>query len=96
MTINGILFVLSTGCRWRDMPRSYGAPATAWRRLKQWSDNGIWESIMMSIQKTAYKSGKLSLKTISVDSSLIESKKGASSSNTTATRRKTVLNSMPQ
>jgi transposase len=30
--INGILFVLTTGCRWRDVPRRYGAPVTAWRR----------------------------------------------------------------
>jgi len=35
-TINGILYVLITGCKWMDMPRKYGAPVTAWRRLKRW------------------------------------------------------------
>jgi transposase len=34
--INGILFVLITGCRWGDMPVIYGSRATAWRRLKWW------------------------------------------------------------
>ena len=27
-TINGILYVLVTGCKWGDMPRKYGAPVT--------------------------------------------------------------------
>jgi transposase len=30
-----------TGCRWGDMPESYGSYATAWRRLKRWSEEGI-------------------------------------------------------
>jgi len=38
--INGILFVLTTGCRWRDVPRRYGTPVTAWRRLRWWSEEG--------------------------------------------------------
>jgi transposase len=24
-TLNGILYVLTTGCRWMDMPREYGS-----------------------------------------------------------------------
>jgi transposase len=27
-TLNGILFVLQSGCRWKDVPRRYGAPTT--------------------------------------------------------------------
>lgn len=27
-TIEGIPYVLLTGCRWQDLPREYGAPAT--------------------------------------------------------------------
>jgi transposase len=33
-TLNGILYVLRTGCRWEDVPREYGSPATFWRRLR--------------------------------------------------------------
>jgi transposase len=28
-TINGILYILTTGCLWYDMPRRYGAKETA-------------------------------------------------------------------
>jgi hypothetical protein len=27
-TIEGILYVLLTGCRWQDLPREYGVPTT--------------------------------------------------------------------
>ena len=27
-TLNGILYVLKTGCTWADMPRQYGSPTT--------------------------------------------------------------------
>jgi putative transposase len=33
--INGILYVVATGCRWREMPREYGSYVTAWRRLQE-------------------------------------------------------------
>jgi hypothetical protein len=38
--INGILYVLTTGCRWMNMPPEYGSYKTAWRRLKRWQDEG--------------------------------------------------------
>ena len=49
-TLNGILYVLVTGCRWRDMPRSYGAYQTVWRRHKSWSEEGIWRRILSALQ----------------------------------------------
>src|SRR6516225_12208064 len=42
-TIEGILYVLITGCRWQDLPREYGAPTTAWRRLTRWDEEGVWD-----------------------------------------------------
>jgi transposase len=38
--LNGILYVLTSGCRWMDMPPEYGSYKTAWRRLKRWQDEG--------------------------------------------------------
>ena len=35
VTINGIMFVLVTGCRWREMPEKYGSKSTAHRRLQK-------------------------------------------------------------
>lgn len=38
--INGILYVLITGCRWVDMPSKYGDDSTANRRLGSWEKQG--------------------------------------------------------
>ena len=31
----GILWVLTTGARWKDLPERYPSPATCWRRLQE-------------------------------------------------------------
>lgn len=80
-TINGILYVLNTGCRWHDMPQCYGAYQTAWRRLKWWSREGVWDRLLTASQEHACAIGKLTLETIAIDSTLIDSKKGANQQN---------------
>lgn len=75
-TINGILYVLITGCKWEDMPRRYGAPVTAWRRLKRWQEEGIWQDLMSRLQERAYQEGKLDLDKAIIYSSTIAAKKG--------------------
>jgi len=82
-TINGIFYVLMMGSRWQDMPRCYGSHKTTWRRHKRWSEEGIWAKILAASQEQAYATGKLSLETVAVDSTLIDSKKAVNLSDTT-------------
>jgi transposase/quinol monooxygenase YgiN len=44
-TLDGILYVLRTGCRWQDIPPELGNPVTCWRRLTQWEDDGVWDRL---------------------------------------------------
>ena len=76
-TINGILHVLTTGCRWREMPERYGSKSTAHLRLQKWQQKGIWKKILSSAIKSAHKSGKLNIKSVSIDSTDIPAKKVA-------------------
>jgi transposase len=92
-TINGILYVLETGCKWEDMPRCYGSYVTAWRRLKRWSEEGVWFQILCAIRDAAYSTGHLSVDTVAVDSTLIDSKKVAKARGTMATREGRALKS---
>jgi transposase len=41
--ISGILHVLKTGCRWRDVPPAYGPPTTIYNRFTRWSRRGVWQ-----------------------------------------------------
>jgi len=63
-TINGILFVGITGCRWTEMPERYGSKSTAHRRLQNWQQKGIWQKILSCAIKSAHQSGKMQLKSI--------------------------------
>ncbi|MDP4228164.1 MAG: transposase [Bacteroidota bacterium] len=86
-TINGILYVLVTGCQWRDMPKQYGSYVTAWRRLKRWSEEGVWDTIFDSLKVSSYQKEKLSLGIVAIDSSFVEAKKGEKVSSTMDSKR---------
>lgn len=34
----GILWVLRSGARWKDLPAQYPSPSTCWRRLRDWEE----------------------------------------------------------
>ncbi len=79
--INGILYVLWTGCRWEDLPHDIAAsPKTCNRRLLEYQRRRIWQKILASLTKEAYRKGLINLKNAYHDASVIESKKGERSS----------------
>lgn len=84
-TVNGILYVLVTGCRWVDMPRRYGDDSTANRRLRRWEDGGVWKRIMDALISEGYGNGTVKMEELSIDSSTMAARKGGSSSGTTDT-----------
>ena len=75
-TLNAILFVLKTGCRWRDLPHGHGSPVTAWRRLRRWQDEGVWERIWRAVLSLLNAQGKLDWKTAFLDGSFAPAKRG--------------------
>lgn len=79
-TLNGILFVLKTGCAWEDVPRIYGSPATCWRRLHAWSQDGTWERMWRRLLSQLDAQGKLEWARAFLDGSFVPAKKGAPAS----------------
>ena len=43
--INGILYVLRSGCTWRMMPHALPPWSTAWGYFRRWRKDGNWERI---------------------------------------------------
>ena len=76
MTVNGILYVLLSGCRWMDMPSKYGSHKTVWERHKKWSEKNIWKRILDSLVSHGYHTGLVNADDLSVDSSTVPAKKG--------------------
>ena len=79
-TINGILYVLRVGCRWKDLPREYGGAVTCWRRLKTWQERGVWSRILRVLLGQLHKRGRLKLSHSYLDASFAPAKRGARAS----------------
>jgi putative transposase len=44
--IDGILFILRTGCQWNAVPSVYGSGSTCHRRFQEWVDAGLFEALV--------------------------------------------------
>jgi transposase len=74
--IEGILYVLITGCRWQDLPREYGAPTTVRRRLRRWGEDGVWERIWRAALSALDRLGHLDWTIAFLDGSFAPAKNG--------------------
>lgn len=43
--MDGICYVLRTGCQWKALPRCFGAPSTVHLRFQRWRDAGVFERL---------------------------------------------------
>ncbi len=85
--INAILYVLTTGCRWMDLPKKYGPKSTVHDRLKDWGKKGVWKRIFNTLISRKYVRGELSFDKVSIDSSDVAAKKGEMRLDTMVIRR---------
>lgn len=51
--LNGILWSLSTGAPWRDLPERYGPWETVYSRFRRWQAAGVWDRILTALQRDA-------------------------------------------
>lgn len=75
-TLNAILYVLRTGCCWADLPRELGSPTTAWRRLKVWEEEGVWENIWRAVLSSLEAEDRIEWSQAFLDGSFVPAKKG--------------------
>jgi transposase len=47
----GILYILRTGCPWRDLPCEYGYWHVIYDRFSWGSTRGLWAKILLSLQE---------------------------------------------
>ena len=76
----GILWVLRSGARWKDMPSRFPSYVTCWRRFARWSADGLWDIAMQRLLEELDRRGKLNWKEGFADGTFASAKKGAISS----------------
>jgi transposase len=75
--VNGILWVLRTGARWKDMPEKFPPYQTCHRRLQEWVRSGRLREILEALAKDLEDRGKFNLEECFIDATFVVAKKGA-------------------
>ena len=74
---DGILYVLSTGCRWSDLPHDYGvSDTTCYRYFQRWVKSGTLTRIFTFLKEEANRKNYLHWRNGYLDASVVKSKKG--------------------
>ena len=47
--LDGILYVLRTGCQWKALPAEYGSGSTCHRRFQEWVRNGVFQKLWLKL-----------------------------------------------
>lgn len=85
--MEGILWVLCSGARWRDMPDRYPAYATRWRRLGEWERAELLLSIWRAFLKHLDEAQQLDWSEAFMDGTFAPANKGAIASAKHASQR---------
>ena len=74
----GIVFVLKTGISWNQLPTSLVgcSGVTCWRRLRDWTEAGVWPTLHEALLAELRAIGRLELDRCAVDGSHIRALKG--------------------
>ena len=69
---NSILYILSRGCRWADLPTDkehYATKSVAHRWLQIWNHQGVFDRVLSKLLQIAVLQGKIDISQIAVDGS---------------------------
>lgn len=73
-----IVYVLTSGCSWRDLPPSFGVTVpTAHRRFEQWTDADLWPQLYQAVLDELGSQGEIEWARAVVDAATVRAKKGA-------------------
>jgi transposase len=77
--LEGIAYVLKTGCQWQQLPESDRWPSgsTCWRRFDEWTRCGVWPQLHRRLLNHLGRAGAVDLDRVVVDSASVRAKKGA-------------------
>jgi transposase len=76
----GIVWVLRSGARWKDMPKHFPSASTCWRRLQFWEDEGVLLDAWRALLGTLDAEGQIRWHECFADGTFSPAKKGARAS----------------
>jgi transposase len=77
LLIDGILWVLSDGGRWRNLPERFGPWQTVYDRFRKWCRTGLWDRILRRLQARKMHNADIDWELFAIDGSVIRAHQSA-------------------
>jgi len=55
--VDAMLYVVKTGCQWRQLPSNFPPWKTVHEHFRVWRDSGVWERIGQTLRERGRKEG---------------------------------------
>ncbi len=68
--LNGMLYVLENGCKWRALPERFGPWNSVYRRCRRWAEKGVLAGVFAELREMGVIGGQGA--TVSLDSTLVK------------------------
>lgn len=72
----GILWVLVSGARWKDLPQYFPSYQTCHRRFQQWTKSGVFRALLIDVIRRANRCHRSDYSETYIDGSFIPAKRG--------------------
>ena len=77
LMIDAILWVLSDGGRWRNVPERFGPWQTVFDRFSKWCRDGLWDRILRRLQARKMQDGDIDWSLFAIDGTVIRAHQSA-------------------
>ena len=74
--LNGVLWILRSGARWKDLPAHFPPSQTCHRRYQTWVRSGALRAVLETLAEDLRAAGRIDLSECYVDGTFIVAKKG--------------------
>lgn len=75
--IEGVLWILRTGARWRDLPKEFPPYQTCHRRFGEWARDGTLHTVLKALVSDMQTRGGIDLSEAFIDGTFAGAKRGA-------------------
>jgi transposase len=77
LMIDAILWALSDGGRWRNIPQEFGPWQSVYDRFRSWTRRGLWDRILRHLQARRMNSGEIDWQLFAIDGTIIRAHQSA-------------------
>ena len=87
LIVDGILWILSDGGRWRNLPERFGPWQTVYDRFRKWTRQGLWDQLLESLRAIKQDTGEIDFRLFYIDGSVVRAHQSAAGATQKNSRR---------